>query len=84
MGSTNGRRMIKLESRDPGRNRHRYYELEREELGLLVGVRRSWGRIGGRKRCLVRYLSSVEAEREIRNLLKLRARHGYEIVRRNG
>ena len=83
MGSTNGKAVIKLESRDPGRNRFRYYKLEREELGLLVRVKRSWGRIGQRKKHLVRYLSPAEAEREIGNLVRLRARHGYEVVRKD-
>ncbi len=81
MGSTNGRAMIKLESRDPGRNRCRYYKLESEELGLFVRVRRSWGRIGQRKRHLVRYLSRVEAEKEVKDLVRLRMRHGYEVVK---
>ena len=80
MDSTNGKRVIKLRSVDPGRNRHRYYELETEALGLLVRVERSWGREDRRRRRLVRYLAPADAEREVRGVLRARARHGYEAV----
>ncbi len=80
MGSTNGKVVIKLESVDPEKNRYRYYELETEALGLLVRVERSWGREGRRRRRLVRYLAPADAEREVRNLLAVRARHGYEMM----
>ncbi len=80
MGSTNGKTVIKLQSVDPERNRHRYYELETEALGLLVRVERSWGREGRRRRRLVRYLAPADAEREVRGLLRARARHGYEMM----
>jgi len=74
------RRVIRLESVDPESNRCRHYELETEETGLFVRVERSWGRAGARKRKIVRYLALAEAEREVRSLLGLRARHGYEVV----
>ncbi len=80
MGSTNGKMVIKLESVDPEKNRYRYYELETEALGLLVRVERSWGRAGRRRRRLVEYLVPADAEREVRNLLAARARHGYGVM----
>ncbi len=80
MGSTNGKRVIRLQSVDPEKNRYRYYELETEALGLLVRVERSWGREGWRRRRLVEYLAPADAEREVRGLLRARARHGYEDV----
>lgn len=67
---------------DPGRNRYRYYRLEMDPLGLFVGVKRSWGRMGRRKRCLAELLSPTEAEREVGNLMRLRMRHGYETLGR--
>ena len=84
MGSTNGKRVIKFQSVDPERNRYRHYELETEALGLLVRVKRSWGRAGGKKRQLVTYVGLADAEREVRNLLRVRARHGYEIGKARG
>ncbi len=80
MDSTNGKMVIKLRSVDPERNRYRYYELKTEALGLLVRVERSWGREDRRGRRLVRYLAPADAEREVRGLLRARARHGYEAV----
>jgi len=71
------RSVVRLRSVDPARNRDRYYELETEALGLLVRVERSWGRSGRRRRRLVEYLAPAEAEREVQELLELRARHGY-------
>lgn len=82
MDCTGSKGAMMLRSVDPGRNRYRYYKLETDPLGLFVGVKRSWGRMGKKKRCVVKLLCPEEAEREVRNLMRVRARHGYEVLGR--
>ena len=72
--------VIRLQSVNPEKNRYRHYKLETEALGLLVRVERSWGREGRRRRRLVEYLAPADAEQEVKGLLRVRARHGYEVV----
>ena len=76
------RHELRLVSRDPARNRHRFYALAWQPslFGEPVLVR-SWGRLGtvGRSRASF-YPDPATAHAAIVALLRRRLRHGYEVV----
>jgi predicted DNA-binding WGR domain protein len=73
---------VQLASVDPGRNRFRRYTLSWQPAlwggGALV---RSWGRRGttGRSQATF-YAQEEEAQHELQRLLRVRVRHGYQLL----
>ena len=79
---TGFRAYVRFESRDPEANRDRYYDLLWQPTlfgeGALVRV---WGRRGQSARSRVRtYPDRTCAQRDVRQLVRLRLRHGYQVT----
>jgi len=73
---------IQLQSIDPSRNRYRVYRLSWQPClwggGALV---RSWGRRGTQGRSQPSFFPDEEqAQAERERILRVRARHGYQVV----
>lgn len=74
--------MLRLRSIDPDRNRWRAYEIDLQPtLFGEVSLVTRWGRIGTRGQTNVYHFPThAEALRKVRDLIRRRRRHGYELV----
>jgi predicted DNA-binding WGR domain protein len=76
------REELRLVSRDPAKNRDRFYTLRwQPSLFGEPALVRTWGRVGtvGRSRASV-YPDATRAQAAIVALLRRRLRHGYRVV----
>lgn len=74
--------MLCLRSVDPSENRWRAYEIAlRPTLFGDIAVTARWGRIGtGGQERIYHFASQEEALRKVRQLVRRRRQHGYELI----